>query len=549
MADRRSVVRIAIAVLAGLALLAGWRAFCFMTDDAFIAFRYISNSVAGHGWVWNAAPFRAVDGYTSWAWIVLLEAIWRITGIDPPRAANPVALAFAFGQLALCLDMLWRVRLTPALERVRPTLVVLALAGVLGNRTFLAWTSSGLETSMFDFEILLWVWIAMWRRDDSPRWSIELVLAAVLLLLTRPDGLLYVAATVVMLAGTIRTLDAGMRRRTGLVAGAGALTLLAYTVWHHHSYGAFFPNTFYAKVARHWPEAGVRYLASFVLEYALLWWIAVMLLLGVTRVPSLLAWRPAAPALVRAVVRCVAPATVIAHAAYYTFVVGGDHFEYRVYVPLVPLAFISFVWAMGMLRWSAARATVVLALFVMCSWVIPGTHWLATRGLRTRAETAALVFPVAPALPGVLRWYAEPFDELQQWLIARMICVRHQEHAMFYESKIAGMPPREDGERITGDALPVAAAGEAGYIAWVLPNVAIIDTFGLNDYYVARNTEHTSQRMAHSRAPPPGYVEAFAANMYIEDGSWKELPRKQPLTGDDIVAIERRFDAWLANLR
>ena len=43
----------------------GWKLFFFSTDDAYIAFRYVSNSLAGHGLTWNARPFRPVEGYTS----------------------------------------------------------------------------------------------------------------------------------------------------------------------------------------------------------------------------------------------------------------------------------------------------------------------------------------------------------------------------------------------------------------------------------------------------------------------------------------------------
>ena len=46
-----------------LGLFLGWRLFWFLTDDAFIAFRYISQAHDGHGYVWNAPPFQPVEGY------------------------------------------------------------------------------------------------------------------------------------------------------------------------------------------------------------------------------------------------------------------------------------------------------------------------------------------------------------------------------------------------------------------------------------------------------------------------------------------------------
>ena len=39
-------------------LIAGWRLFWFLTDDAYITFRYASNSLLGFGYTWNPPPFR-----------------------------------------------------------------------------------------------------------------------------------------------------------------------------------------------------------------------------------------------------------------------------------------------------------------------------------------------------------------------------------------------------------------------------------------------------------------------------------------------------------
>ena len=65
-------MRVAVVFAACLAAWAGWREFLFLTDDAFIAFRYASNSLRGFGLVWNPPPFAPVEGYTSFLWVVLL---------------------------------------------------------------------------------------------------------------------------------------------------------------------------------------------------------------------------------------------------------------------------------------------------------------------------------------------------------------------------------------------------------------------------------------------------------------------------------------------
>ena len=153
MNGERSAFRGTGDVVLGLAVVlvtyAGWRLFWFLTDDAFIAFRYASNSVLGHGLVWNPPPFRPVEGYTSFLWIRLLEGVWRLTGVDPPRAANWLSLAFGYATLALGTHTLLRMRLPPALARHRRVFLALVLVGILTNRTFLTWLSSGLETALF----------------------------------------------------------------------------------------------------------------------------------------------------------------------------------------------------------------------------------------------------------------------------------------------------------------------------------------------------------------------------------------------------------------
>ena len=88
---QRWAVRALVAV-AAVATWFGFRLFFFLTDDAFIAFRYISNRQLGYGYVWNPPPFLPVEGYTSFLWIVLLDGVWTFTGIEPPAAAGALSL-------------------------------------------------------------------------------------------------------------------------------------------------------------------------------------------------------------------------------------------------------------------------------------------------------------------------------------------------------------------------------------------------------------------------------------------------------------------------
>jgi arabinofuranosyltransferase len=148
---------VVISMATMVAVYFGWRLFWFLTDDAFIAFRYISNSHLGYGYVWNGPPFRPVEGYTSFLWVVLLDVVWRVSGVAPPAAANYVSLLFTYLTLLVGGLMVLKMKLGEILRKYRLLFLSLVLLGVVTNRTFLAWSSSGLETAMFNFFFTLWI--------------------------------------------------------------------------------------------------------------------------------------------------------------------------------------------------------------------------------------------------------------------------------------------------------------------------------------------------------------------------------------------------------
>ncbi|MFZ2540776.1 MAG: hypothetical protein WAW75_03260, partial [Gallionella sp.] len=91
MAERKQPANVAMLAaimlaIAAVVLFIGWKKFWFLTDDAYIAFRYASNSILGFGYTWNPPPFRPVEGYTSFLWVIILEYIWRIFGVLPPNS-------------------------------------------------------------------------------------------------------------------------------------------------------------------------------------------------------------------------------------------------------------------------------------------------------------------------------------------------------------------------------------------------------------------------------------------------------------------------------
>lgn len=551
---RPAAFAVALLFAAGLlGLWFGWRTFWFLTDDAYIAFRYVSNHRLGYGLVWNPPPFRPVEGYTSFLWVMMLSAVWRVTGCDPPTAANHLTLGFAALTLLLTGFAVLKLPLRDAPATYRVWALAAVFIGVLGNRTFLAWTSSGLETAMFNALLLAWMY-AWWRLPrHTARRSAAVAALAALVYLTRPDGLLFAAASVALFA-----CDAWFRegkwRTADWCAVAPLLAIPAHLLWRRAFYGEWLPNTHYAKSDPRWlwVTSGARYALSFIIEYALWFWLGLALLVvrtGVRRRKAILDWLRRAPAHREAALGAtIISLSLTAQVAYYTFVIGGDHFEFRVYSHLIPLLFISAVWMLNVVGAGPRAAAAFGAAFLAASLVIPWTHWLASRRLTSRAETSFMKVSVAdalaqraPFLPNSALAYVRWYDRLQFWLIDHAVCMRHQEHKSFHEFLMRVLPPREVGARLRDDRYPVVTQTSVGVLAWVLPYVNVIDEHGLNDYVVARNTRATGDLMAHFRSPPPGYLECFRPNVAVRDGQAFILPRAVPLTADDIRRCEATF--------
>jgi arabinofuranosyltransferase len=535
-----------VVVAASFALYFGWRAFWFLCDDAYIAFRYVSNSQLGYGYVWNPPPFLPVEGYTCFLWVALLDVVWTLTGIEPPESSNWLALLFGFGSLWLTAAMLMALDLGPRLRAARRSLLAIVLLGVATNAGFLMWTSSGLETSLFNFLMLAWVGSALLLPVGSARWVFAISATAALLTLTRPDGLTMFAFTLVAIASAAVPTQPRMPGRRLLLALPLALPV-AHLLWRRSFYGEWLPNTYYAKFVAAWPESGIRYAASFVLEYGL--WLWGLLFLGwlVTELRSRSADDRRLWVDVELRTRALVMSALALHLGYYTFVIGGDHFEYRIYSHLAPLWLLGACWMLNRLVERAActprAALAVLGLVVLVSWPIPWLTWWKSRTYQTRADTFNMTIPMADAFPLGLRWYAEWFDGLQHWLIVEhAVGKRHREHQVFHRHQRASFPgPRQSADRFARGH-PVMSANAVGVVGWVVARASVIDTRGLNDYVIARSgvPAQSERRMAHDRKPPPGYVPCFRPNV-VGESYRQPRPRPVPLNEREIRRCEQRY--------
>jgi arabinofuranosyltransferase len=545
--------RIQLAIVTAMAVLGtvlGWRALWFLTDDAYIAFRYVSNAQLGHGFTWNPPPFLPVEGYTSFLWVWLLDLTWSVTGVQPPRSANLLALACSLGTVGLCATALRRMWLRARTPLPLGLVAGLGLALLVSHQSFLTWSSSGLETALFDLLVLAWV-LGVPAVAARRAWLPAVATAAALLELCRPDGLLYAGATLLIPALLWLRTRSGPRALARDLAGLlPLLAIPAHLLWRHGFYGEWLPNTYYAKVVAAWPEAGWRYLLSFVLEHALWLWVPLLLAVPLRRLwagterneradrPAGLAW-----------LWGLALGSVVAHVGYYVLVVGGDHFEYRVLAHTLPLLALGFAWALLRLQLRVPAALALGALFLVAGNLLPWSLWWHSRGFVTRGQTHMLVMPLAPRLPGPLAAYARPWDGLQRWLVDRYVCIRRQEHMVFQQFQASYLPTRpEGGLAFEGVDNPVITSPTVGVLGWVYPHAAVIDILGLNDWVVARTpmTHDRGRVMAHDREPPPGYLGELRAVLYTREGKLHPADRSEPLSDEQIRNIEAR---WRAEVR
>lgn len=544
LSSREKIFLPILLVLTLVILICGWKLFWFLTDDAFIDFRYVSNSIFGHGYVWNSPPFRPVEGYTSFLWILIEEFIWRIFNIKPPNVVNYLSLFFSFGTLIITSVIVLRMKLNDRIKKIRLLWLFLVLLGILSNTTFLAWTSSGLETALFNFLCLLWVYLISFCSLNEINSLFLVNLSAGFLYLTRPEGLVYVLASLFL-----NLLVVLSKKKDGWKYLLPLLPLLIvplHLFWRHYYYGEWLPNTYFAKYVRPWPEAGFRYLLTFVIEYSMWAWLMLIIIVFLLRIKSWLKnWSKFFQ--INFIKYLVIIGVLVLNFAYYTFIIGGDYFEFRIYSNLIPLIFISTLWIINKLgAKSIVKSIAVFSLLIFLTWPVSWTHYITHEFLGEYQLWRKEVLPIAHYFPHPINQYVKLHDQLMEWMAGlsanRMICIRHKTHKEFLKMWTAQFVPREDFEKMVisdDNPNPVHADFAVGVPGWIMPQVAIIDRHGLNDYVIARvkiDLPNEKRRLAHDHTPPPGYEECFRPNVGRNPSDVGK--RSPPLTDEDIIKCE-----------
>jgi hypothetical protein len=384
-------------VLAATAvLLPHVRLFDFVTDDAYISFRYAAN-LAQHGQlVFNLG--ERVEGFTNFLWTVLLAAGIKL-GLGPVATSRFLGVAFGVGTLALV------VRMSVRLSGQRPSVWHLIAPSLLASMgAFACWCTGGLETQLFTF--LSFLGFDLLLAEISSRRGSASAAVFALAAMTRPEGLLFFG-----LGGFFRLLTAvGRERRFRPRRGEWAWLMLfaalfvPYFAWRWRYYGWPFPNTFYVKSSGGAGTLirGGYYLRRFAEDYGVPFFF-LLALLG----------RPAATDQPRRDLWRLTALVWLVFAAY-VVKVGGDFMGlYRFILPVVPLGAVvvqeSIRRLAQRLRPAVGRPVLALAGAALAVAFVAGS---------LRVSRMAVTFIGADNgidTPGYLKKYAEDRIPIGQW--------------------------------------------------------------------------------------------------------------------------------------
>ena len=504
----------AAAVVAALVLLAlHIREYIFLTDDSFISFRYARNLLNGQGLVFNPGGER-VEGYTNLLWVLLLAGS-GLLGFDLETASIVASLAATAVLFLAVVGFVWT-----RLPRGSRWLAVVPALFLASTRSFAVWSTSGLETRLFELLIVTGVLRLVVELDSESRRPTLSPWLFGLAVLTRPEGALVggsvLVAGAIWVARSTRRLPWGFIRACWPVAALVAL-LLAFRLAY---YGDWLPNTYYAKVAGQlsWGR-GARYLAAFALEYSAFLWIPALL--------SALLWHRREQT---AHIPLVIAAAIVPHALYVA-AIGGDHFEYRMVGYYLPLSFVLLVD--GLQGWTTSKSRASLSA-AYAGIVVFGLAWLPARSHAQFPNDYLPGFPgqfvgVIPQseefldpdrdpvyrLP-LLRQIGIAHRDLVRDLTRRFAGIRQEEHRLFRERA-------EDAARRLNRALADGWLGHDVYVALdcvgVVPyrtDLRTLDRLGLTDAHVARSPSVRAV-VAHSKVATLEYARDRGVDLWSED--------------------------------
>jgi arabinofuranosyltransferase len=463
----------------------------WVSEDAFITFRYVANLLDGHGAVFNVGEH--VQGYTHPLWLAALAAAC-LAYRDPVVVSTAlsllctVALVVVVGRALLlrAQDDAWRAA----------GLLTLVCSLWATSRAWVSFQTSGLESSLSGL-LLAALAVQLWPARPVKPVGLGLTFAA--LVLTRPDFLLIVAPIAVVWIVRQR----GIGPLSALAAGLSPALAWAVFAWLY--YGTIVANTAHAKLGlwsswRDGVSQGLAYVVDFAAHEPVPVAVASVLFLA-----ACLGSRES--------VQRAALAGVLLYVAYVVWI-GGDFMRGRMLLPAFVAGAVGGVLALA----HASRPGRAVFVFAAASVVL-------------LALQVGLAPPPSAAVSedGIV-------DEQAYYPGYRLgVYLDRGRVVSPYLNLDFADDLRAFADRCGPVTIHARNPGTIGYFAG--PQVSVIDTLGLTDAFIARLPR--SKLVAGK--PRPGHPDKFIPLAYL--ASRKDIsivPDWEPaVAGLDCSVIDR----------
>lgn len=459
--DAAALLLIALA----FTLLAGrlW----FLSDDAFISFRYARNWAAGNGLRYNLGEQPPVEGYSNFLWVAVCAGI-ELLGLDPVRVAPLVSLGCGLALLAaLYLALLRRLGF--------PREVAFLATLVLGLfPPFATWATGGMETMPFALTLFLTFDALVLAERTS---VLGCALPALAMSLLRTEGILW-AGCLGAVALVARPIHRDRVRSLAAAAAVLSAGFGAYFVGRYFYYHLLFPTPVYLKVGFGTDVLlrGYRYVVMFVLNF--------LTPLAILPCAVVALWKgPLRTALATVAMAVAVPA--------YAIVVGGDWMIMgRFLVPGLSFQALLGGWLLAALWDAGARfrryAAAGLAVAAIAVGLLPAWN------LQIVPESVRVRYRYMYSHPGFR-------SEYEEWVAQKEGVAYSKELGLAFKS--CARP---------GDSLVTGAIGAIGYYS----DLYIYDRFGLVSREVV---EWARQGGAGGRLRSPGHDIKVSRDRFLDE--------------------------------
>jgi len=212
--------------------------FWFVTDDAYISFRYAANWADGMGLRYNLGEHVAVEGFSNFLWVCVTASLLKL-GLDPVTWVPAVSALAGFALTGL---VYFSLRQHFALNRQLSALTVCALGCCA---PFAVWSTGGLETMSFTLLLFLVVRAILLRPGSAS--GVQAGAFGLLTALSRPEGIYWVL--LVLALGWSSRRQRGESTQLGASLGILLTGFAVYTAWRLSAFEHALPTSATAKLS------------------------------------------------------------------------------------------------------------------------------------------------------------------------------------------------------------------------------------------------------------------------------------------------------------